>query len=69
MMFNAVRGMLAGSLLYSWKLNPQTVFFLGYADSYVDDDVLTGLIGVRPALVYENRIRLELVNPLQSPSK
>ena len=27
-------------LLYSYKLNPQTVFFLGYSDQYVDDDSL-----------------------------
>ena len=27
-------------LLYSWKANPRTVFFLGYSDSYVDDDSL-----------------------------
>jgi len=25
-------------LLYSYKINPQTVFFLGYSDSYVEDD-------------------------------
>jgi len=25
-------------LLYSYKLNPQTVFFLGYSDQYIDDD-------------------------------
>jgi hypothetical protein len=25
-------------LLYSWKLNPQTVFFLGYSDTYVEGD-------------------------------
>lgn len=30
-------------LLYSYKLNPQTVFFLGYSDQYVDDDDLDGL--------------------------
>ena len=30
-------------LLYSYKLNPQTVFFLGYSDQYVDDDDLIGL--------------------------
>ncbi len=30
-------------LLYSFKLNPQTVFFLGYSDNYVDDDDLSGL--------------------------
>ena len=30
-------------LLYSYKINPQTVFFLGYSDSYVDDDDLDGL--------------------------
>jgi hypothetical protein len=27
-------------LLYSWKLNPKTVFFLGYSDTYVEDDEL-----------------------------
>lgn len=30
-------------LLYSYKLNPQTVFFLGYSDNHVDDDALDGL--------------------------
>ena len=30
-------------LLYSYKLNPQTVFFLGYSDQYIDDDQLNGL--------------------------
>ena len=25
-------------LLYSYKLNPQTVFFVGYSDALVDDD-------------------------------
>ena len=30
-------------LLYSYKINPQTVFFLGYSDSLTDDDTLRGL--------------------------
>ena len=30
-------------LLYSYKINPQTVFFLGYADQYVDEDRLDSL--------------------------
>jgi hypothetical protein len=30
-------------LLYSYKMNPQTVFFLGYADQYIDEDHLDGL--------------------------
>ena len=30
-------------LLYSYKLNPQTVFYLGYSDRSVDDDTLSGL--------------------------
>ena len=30
-------------LLYSWKLNPQTVFFLGYSDAYIDNDDLERL--------------------------
>jgi hypothetical protein len=30
-------------LLYSYKLNPQTVFFLGFSDSHVDDDDLDSL--------------------------
>jgi hypothetical protein len=30
-------------LLYSYKLNPRTVFYLGYSDHYVDDDSLNGL--------------------------
>jgi hypothetical protein len=29
---------LGRQLLYSYKLNPQTVFFLGYSDQFVDDD-------------------------------
>ncbi|MEM8814526.1 MAG: DUF5916 domain-containing protein [Pseudomonadota bacterium] len=31
-------------LLYSWKMNPQTVFFLGYSDSYARDDELDALV-------------------------
>lgn len=30
-------------LLYSYKLNPQTVFFLGYSDQHIDDDDLDDL--------------------------
>jgi hypothetical protein len=30
-------------LLYSYKINPQTVFFLGYSDNHIDDDDLDGL--------------------------
>ncbi len=30
-------------LLYSYKLNPQTVFFLGYSDRHIDDDMLGSL--------------------------
>lgn len=30
-------------LLYSYKLNPQTVFFLGYSDQLLDDDDISGL--------------------------
>ena len=30
-------------LLYSYKLNPQTVFFLGYSDSHLNDDDLDTL--------------------------
>jgi len=30
-------------LLYSYKLNPQTVFFVGYSDALVDDDQLDSL--------------------------
>ena len=30
-------------LLYSYKINPQTVFFLGYTDQYVDEDHLDAL--------------------------
>jgi len=29
---------VGSQLLYSYKLNPQTVFFLGYSDNYIDDD-------------------------------
>ncbi len=34
---------LGAQLLYSYKVNPQTVFFLGYSDSFIDDDSLSGL--------------------------
>ncbi|MDJ0919343.1 MAG: carbohydrate binding family 9 domain-containing protein [Woeseiaceae bacterium] len=34
---------VGAQLLYSWTLNPQTVFFLGYSDSRVDDDDLERL--------------------------
>jgi len=30
-------------LLYSYKINPHTVFFLGYSDALIDDDNLSGL--------------------------
>ncbi len=30
-------------VMYSWKLNPQTVFFLGYSDAYVNNDRLESL--------------------------
>ncbi len=30
-------------LLYSYKINPQTVFFLGYSDALIDDDNLSRL--------------------------
>ena len=30
-------------LLYSYKINPQTVFFLGYSDKYIDNDFVDGL--------------------------
>ena len=30
-------------LLYSYKINPQTVFFLGYSDQLLDEDALDGL--------------------------
>ena len=30
-------------LLYSYKLNPQTVFFVGYSDQQIDDDELSDL--------------------------
>ena len=34
---------LATQLIYSYKLNPQTVFFLGYSDSSIEDDHITSL--------------------------
>ncbi|MBT8132474.1 MAG: hypothetical protein KJO35_09415, partial [Gammaproteobacteria bacterium] len=34
---------LGAQLLYSYKVNPQTVFFLGYSDRFIDDDTLSGL--------------------------
>ncbi len=30
-------------LIYPYKLNPQTVFFLGYSDRHIDDDELSSL--------------------------
>ena len=30
-------------LLFSYKINPQTVFFLGYSDNHYDDDDLNTL--------------------------
>jgi hypothetical protein len=33
---------LGRQLLFSYKINPQTVFFLGYSDNLVDDDELHG---------------------------
>ncbi|MDJ0911791.1 MAG: DUF5916 domain-containing protein [Woeseiaceae bacterium] len=30
-------------LLFSYKVNPQTVFFLGYSDSLIEDDTITSL--------------------------
>ncbi|HEX6992967.1 MAG TPA: carbohydrate binding family 9 domain-containing protein [Gammaproteobacteria bacterium] len=29
---------MGSQLLYSYKVNPQTVFFIGYSDNYIDDD-------------------------------
>ncbi|MFQ5608761.1 MAG: DUF5916 domain-containing protein, partial [Woeseiaceae bacterium] len=40
---DARRKDLGRQLLYSYKLNPQTVFFLGYSDALIDNDNLTGL--------------------------
>lgn len=34
---------LRTQLLYSYKINPQTVFFAGYSDGAIDDDNLSGL--------------------------
>ena len=34
---------LGRQLLFSYKINPQTVFFLGYSDNHVDDDDLDSL--------------------------
>ncbi|MDG2374931.1 MAG: hypothetical protein P8M18_01145 [Woeseiaceae bacterium] len=31
-------------ILYSYKLNPQTVFFLGYSDQHIEDDDLDDLM-------------------------
>jgi hypothetical protein len=33
----------ASQLLYSYKLNPQTVFFAGYSDNYIEDDLTRNL--------------------------
>ncbi len=38
---DSVSNQTGRQLLYSYKLNPQTVFFLGYSDNYVDDDDLS----------------------------
>ncbi len=35
---------VAAQLLYSYKINPQTVLFLGYSDRHLDDDSVTELI-------------------------
>ncbi|MGB5354893.1 MAG: hypothetical protein WBM54_14870, partial [Woeseia sp.] len=40
----AKRRGLGRQLLYSYKLNPQTVFFLGYSDNLLEDDDLTDMI-------------------------
>ena len=40
---NAQSKRVGRQLLYSYKINPQTVFFLGYSDNHVDDDDLRGL--------------------------
>ncbi len=34
---------LGSQLLYSYKVNPRTVVFVGYSDSYIDNDQLSGL--------------------------
>ena len=41
---------LATQLLYSYKVNPQTVFFLGYSDGAFQDDSLNGLETTNRAL-------------------
>jgi hypothetical protein len=41
--FDAEEKDVGRQLLYSYKINPQTVFFLGYSDQYVDEDRLDGL--------------------------
>jgi hypothetical protein len=39
-----VQNLTIGSqLLYSYKVNPQTVFFLGYSDNHIDNDRYDGL--------------------------
>ncbi|HEX9877159.1 MAG TPA: DUF5916 domain-containing protein [Gammaproteobacteria bacterium] len=35
---------IGAQLLYSYKLNPQTVFFLGYSDNHKEDDDISSLI-------------------------
>ena len=35
--------LLSSQLIYAYKLNPQTVFFLGYSDNSFQDDDLTNL--------------------------
>ena len=34
---------VGAQLLYSYKLNPQTVFYLGYSSHHIDDDDLESL--------------------------
>ena len=41
---------LGRQLLYSYKLNPQTVFFVGYSDQHIDEDNLDGLTATNRTL-------------------
>lgn len=43
----------ASQLLYSYKLNPQTVFFAGYADNYVEDDLTNELFKTDRTLFFK----------------
>ncbi|WP_068545479.1 carbohydrate binding family 9 domain-containing protein [Thalassotalea crassostreae] len=42
-LFSEENNSLGGEILYSYKLNPQTVFFLGYSENAIENDLLNEL--------------------------